>query len=394
MHASSNDALMPITVRPEPIMIRGEGSWLWDDSDRRYLDFIQGWAVNALGHCPPEIQAALTRQSCQLITPSPALHNAPQHALATRLTQLSGLQQVHFANSGAEANEAATKLARKWGQKNKPGAFEIVTTENAFHGRTLAMMAASGKPGWDDMFPPAVEGFNTVPYGDVAAITDAVSERTVAVMVEPIQGEAGVILPPAAYLSDLRALTREKNLLLIVDEVQTGIGRTGKNFAFEHADILPDIVTLGKGLGGGVPLSAVMAVESACVFEPGDQGGTYNGNPLMCATGLAVVETVCQGEFLETVNARGKLLGELLDELGAGLGFTDVRGQGLLWAVDLATPVAGRAQAEAFAQGLLINAPRPNTLRFMPALNVSENEIRQAVSLLQQVLMSLIRPDD
>ncbi|MBX2823919.1 MAG: acetylornithine/succinylornithine family transaminase [Gammaproteobacteria bacterium] len=386
MQTSITPALMSITHRPESIMVRGEGSWLWDNQGKRYLDFIQGWAVNALGHCPAEISQALERQSRQLITPSPALHNGPQHELAERLIQLSGMNQVHFANSGGEANEAAIKLARKWAQKNKPGATEIITTINGFHGRTLAMMAASGKAGWDELFPPVVPGFRKVSFGDVQAVIEAIDEKTAAIMVEPIQGEAGVIVPPEGYLQQLREITCQHNMLLIADEVQTGIGRTGENFAFEHSNIRPDIVTLGKGLGGGVPLSAVMAVTEACVFEPGDQGGTYNGNPLMCATGLAVVDTVCEAGFLARVRGAGNLLEDRLQQLGREHGFTDVRGRGLLWAVDLPRPVAAQVQEQAMELGLLINAPRANTLRLMPALNVSDQEILQAVDLLEQAI--------
>jgi len=229
--AVQNGPLMAITARPAAVMARGAGSYLWDENDRRYLDFIQGWAVNALGHSPVEISSALTRQSETLLTPSPALHNRPQLELAELLTRNSPFAQVHFANSGAEANEAAVKLARKWGQKNKNGAFEIITTTNAFHGRTLAMMSASGKPGWDVMYPPMPEGFKHVPFADIDAIAGAITPQTLAIMLEPVQGEAGVVVPPEGYLRELRELTAEHNVLLILDEVQTGVGRTGRFFA-------------------------------------------------------------------------------------------------------------------------------------------------------------------
>ncbi len=386
MNATTSSALMTITPRPEAIMCRGEGSYLWDNDDRRYLDFIQGWAVNSLGHCPPQITEALNDQAHKLISPSPALHNAPQHELATLLTSLSGLTQVHFANSGAEANEAAIKLARKWGRQNKGGAYEIITTHNAFHGRTLATMAASGKPGWDDIFPPAMRGFSKVPFGDATAMRKAINDNTVALMVEPIQGEAGVIVPPPGYLQALRSLADEHGLLLILDEVQTGIGRTGLSFAYEHEQVLPDIATLGKGLGGGVPLSAMMAREHVCVFEYGDQGGTYNGNPLMTAVGLAVVKTVCNDRFLSRVRQAGEALHLGLLELGQQFGFKEVRGRGLLWAVDLASANAADIQARALQAGLIINAPRDNSLRLMPALNVQEDEMAEALTILAQAL--------
>ena len=389
-NAELSSALMPITARPDAIMVRGEGSYLWDNYGNRYLDFIQGWAVNALGHCPVEIVTAINTQASQLITPSPALHNAPQHALATRLQELSGLSQVHFTNSGAEANEAAIKLARKWGQVNKGGAFEVISTDNGFHGRTLAMMAASGKPGWNKLFPPIMPGFRKVPYGDLTAMQEVISPHTVAIIVEPIQGEAGVIVPPDSYLSGLRQLANQHNLLLILDEIQTGVGRTGGFFAFEHHAIKPDILTLGKGLGGGVPIAAILAAEHVCCFEYGDQGGTYNGNPLMTAVGLAVIDTVSQENFLAAVNTSGHILQAALLKLGERFAFTDVRGQGLLWAVDLPKPRAADVQEKALELGLLINAPRPNTLRLMPALNVQASEIAEAIELLDAALVKLL----
>ena len=379
-------ALMPITSRPDSVMVRGEGSYLWDASGKQYLDFIQGWAVNALGHCSPVMIDALTDQSRQLISPSPALHNAPQLQLASKLVALSGLAQVHFSNSGSEANEVAVKLARKWASIHRPGATEIITTHNAFHGRTLAMMAACGKPGWDTLFPPAVPGFSKAAFGDVAVIAASITDATIAIMVEPIQGEAGVICPPSDYLGELRQLADQHGVLLILDEVQTGVGRTGSFFNYEQANITPDIVTLGKGLGGGVPISATLAAQRVCCFEHGDQGGTYNGNPLMTAVAGAVVETVSDPEFLQQVCAHGEYLRERLKQMQAQFGFTSVRGQGLLWGVDLATDTAAAVQQRAFDAGLLVNAPRPATLRLMPALNVSQEAIDQAIAGLGEAI--------
>lgn len=373
--------LMKVAVRPQRIMVRGSGSYLWDHEGRRYLDFVQGWAVNALGHAPPEIAAALQAQAETLITASPAFHNAPQLSFARELTRATGLAEVHFTNSGAEANEAALKLARKWGRLNRGGAHQIITTLGSFHGRTLALMAASGKPGWDALFPPVMPGFVKVTYGDVAAVAAQIGPETVAVMVEPIQGEAGVVVPPEGYLGELRRLCDRHGLLLICDEVQTGMGRTGTLFAFEREDVKPDILTLGKGLGGGVPISAVLANQRASCFVPGDQGGTYNGNPLMVAAARSVFAAVSQAEFLATVRARARYLEERLAPLCAehGLG---LRGRGLLWALLLPEPVAEAIVARCFGDGLLINAPRPNLLRLMPSLRVSEPEIDEFVRLL------------
>lgn len=378
-------ALMPITLRPERVMVRGEGSYLWDDRGRRYLDFVQGWAVNALGHSAAEVRQALASQAAELLTPSPAFHNAPQLLLAQRLTAASGLAQAHFCCTGAEANEAAVKLARKWGRLQRGGAFEIITSVGAFHGRTLAMMAASGKPGWDELFPPNMPGFRRVPYGDVGAVAAAITDRTVAVMVEPIQGEAGVVVPPPGYLEQLRELTRERGILLILDEVQTGLGRTGTLFAYTQHHVQPDILTLGKGLGSGVPISAVLASEGVSCFAPGDQGGTYNGNPLACAVALAVLDAVAAEPFLEGVRERGRYLEGRLLELGSRHGCL-LRGRGLLWALVLPEPRAERIRDSCFERGLLLNAPRPQLLRLMPSLRVTTTEIDEMVDVLGGVL--------
>jgi len=378
--------LMAITARPAAVMERGAGSYLWDESGKRYLDFIQGWAVNSLGHAPAEITKALVHQSQQLITPSPALHNRPQFELAALLTDNSAFAQVHFTNSGAEANEAAVKLARKWGQQHKPGAQQIITSHNAFHGRTLAMMAASGKPGWDTMYPPMPAGFQHVPFGDIEAIRQSLDNNTLAVMLEPIQGEAGVVVPPPGYLRELRALTEEHNLLLILDEVQTGSGRTGRMYGHEHESIVPDIMTLGKGIGGGVPLAAVLATEHACCFEHGNQGGTYNGNPLMAAVGKRVVETILAPGFLDNVSAREVQLRTGLAEVAQEFQLGEVRGKGLLYALELPAGNAVAVCDQAFELGLLLNPARPDTLRFMPSLRVSIDEVREMLELLRCAL--------
>jgi acetylornithine/N-succinyldiaminopimelate aminotransferase len=386
--SSPDDHLMTITHRPSPVMVRGRGSWLWDDSGRRYLDFVQGWAVNCLGHAPGEIRRALTRQSEALLTPSPAFHNGPQLALSSALAHSSGLDRVFFANSGAEANEGAIKLARKWGGAERGGAYEIVTTENAFHGRTLATMAASGKPGWDDLFPPVIPGFVKVPFGDVAAMEAVIGAKTAALMVEPIQGEGGVVTPPRGYLRALRELADRHGLLLILDEIQTGMGRTGRLFAHQHERVRPDIMTLGKGLGGGVPLAALLARESVCRFEPGDQGGTMNGNPLMTAVGLAVHRKLAAPGFLAKVRDRSSQLRRGLTRLAKQHGLRGVRGAGLLLALELGAERAPELVETCRERGLLLNAPRPDLLRFMPALNVRASEVDTMLARLDRVLAS------
>ncbi len=286
------DALMDITTRPPAVFVRGEGSFLWDNSGKRYLDFVQGWAVNCLGHSPPCVADALAAQAKLLLTPSPAFYNAPSLKLANALVANSCFDQVFFANSGAEANEGAIKLARKYGTLHRNGAHEIISFVGGFHGRTLATMSASGKKAFEPLFEPKVPGFRKAQLNDLDSVERLINNKTVAVMLEPIQGEAGVWPATDQFLQQLRALTKQHGLLLIVDEIQTGMGRTGKLFHYEHAGIEPDIMTLGKGIGGGVPLAALLATEQASCFEHGDQGGTFNGNPLMCAAGLAVLEQV------------------------------------------------------------------------------------------------------
>lgn len=383
-------AVMDITPRPPIVFTGGQGSWLIDSEGRRYLDFIQGWAVNCLGHAPPPILEALAAQAAKLINCSPAFYNDQMIRLSDLIAAHSGLDHVFLANSGAEANEGAIKLARKWGSLHRAGAFGIITMDHGFHGRTLATMAASGKPHWEPMFEPKVPGFVKVPLNDLAAVEAAITPQTVAVMLEPIQGEAGVFEASDAFLQGLRALTRERGLLLILDEIQTGIGRTGKMFGFEHAGVTPDIMTLAKGLGGGVPLAALVAHRDVSCFEYGDQGGTFCGNPLMAAAGCAVIETVAAPGFLESVTETGACLKRQLRTLSARFDCGEVRGRGLLLALDLGRDIAGEVASLAMTRGLVLNAPRPDTLRFMPALTVTKAEVRQMVSILDGVLATVL----
>jgi acetylornithine/N-succinyldiaminopimelate aminotransferase len=383
------DALMEITARPPIVFVRGEGSFLWDDSGKRYLDCVQGWAVNCLGHSPPEIAEALAAQSKLLLTPSPAFFNAPSLKLAKTLVDHSCFDQVFFTNSGAEANEGAIKLARKYGALHRNGAYEIITFEGGFHGRTLATMSASGKKAFEPLFEPKVAGFPKAQLNDLESVKRLITDKTIGVMLEPIQGEAGVWPATDQFLRDLRALTRDHGLLLIVDEIQTGMGRTGKLFHYQHAGIEPDIMTLGKGIGGGVPLAALLATAQVSCFEHGDQGGTFNGNPLMCAVGLAVLEQVGRPDFLKSVTETGLYLGSELQRISARHGLGEVRGKGLLLALDLGHPMAASIVAQAFEDGVLLNAPRPDTLRFMPALNISREEIAGMIDALDAILTKI-----
>lgn len=383
-------ALMEITARPNNIFTKGKGSWLWDQDARPYLDFVQGWAVNCLGHAPSLIADALSQQAQTLITPSPAYFNAPSIQLADLLTQKSCFDRVFFTNSGGEANEGAIKLARKYGEISLDGAYEIITFEGGFHGRTLATMSASGKKAFETMFEPKVPGFPKARLNDLQSVEQLISDNTVAVMLEPIQGEAGVLPATTEFLTELRALTASHGLLLIVDEIQTGIGRTGSLFHYEQTGIEPDIMTLGKGIGGGVPLGALLARESVCCFEHGEQGGTYNGNPLMCAVGLAVVQEVSKPEFLAAVVENGSKLRLALDTLSSKYNLGASRGSGLLLALDIKCKMGTQIVAQAMGNGLLINSPRPDTLRFMPALTISEVEINQMIDILDGVFEELL----
>lgn len=387
------NALMKITNRPELVFTEGRGMWLTDHNGKRYLDWLQGWAVNCLGHAPQCIVDACDQQVRKLINPSPAFYNEPSIVLASMLTANSCFDRVFFANSGAEANEGAIKLARKWGKVN-PGKsgenrYEIITFNHGFHGRTLATMSASGKTGWDTMFAPQVPGFLKAELNDLASVESLISDKTVAVMLEPVQGESGVIPATREFMQALRKLTRERNILLIVDEVQAGMGRCGTLFAYQLSDVEPDIMTLGKGIGGGVPLAALLAREQIACFEPGEQGGTYNGNPLMTAIGIAVLSELLKPGFLQSVQDKGAYLRAELLKLSDKHGLDGERGEGLLRALKLGKDVGGKIveiARDMQPHGLLLNSPRPDLLRFMPALNVTTDEIDQMIAMLSDVL--------
>ena len=392
-HPIDAHSVMYITKRPDIVMVEGSGSWLTDQNGKHYLDFLQGWAVNCLGHCNPGVVNALHQQAQKLINPSPAFYNGPMIRLSDLLTANSCFDKVFFANSGAEANEGAIKLARKWGQLHKNGAYEIITFDHSFHGRTLATMSASGKPGWDTMFAPQVPGFPKANLNDIESVKKCIIDKTVAVMLEPVQGEGGVIPCDDSFMRELRQLTQENNLLLIVDEVQAGFGRTGTLFAYQHYGIEPDIMTLGKGIGGGVPLAALLCTDDVACFVPGDQGGTYNGNALMTAVGISVIDQLLAPGFLQSVITKGELLQSELLKLSSEFGLKGERGKGLLRALMLGKDIGGKLvdlARDLEPEGLLINSPRPDLLRFMPALTVSNDEIRQMCAILRVLLKKVL----
>ena len=387
MIKKANSSIMYTTNRPDVVFEKGEGSYLWDLNGDKYLDMIQGWAVCCLGHCAPVMQKALCEQSKLLINPSPSYYNVPATELADLLTRISCMDKVFFINSGAEANEGAVKFARKYGSKFKNGAYEIITAKNSFHGRTLAMMSASGKEKWKNLYSPKVDGFIWAEYNNIDAIKSNISDKTCAVMLELVQGEGGVIEADVEYVKEIRRLCDENDILLIIDEVQTGIGRLGTMFGYELYGIEPDIMTLAKGIGGGVPLSAVLAKDRVCCFDAGDQGGTYSMTPIATAVGLAVVNEIIDKDILGNVNEVGAYFRAELDKLVDEYSFVSgTRGKGLLLALALDGVEGSEIQAECFRNKLIINSPNKNTLRFMPALNLSKKEADECISILKKVL--------
>lgn len=370
----SRECLMPATERAPQVFVRGQGSWLWDNEGRAYLDFTQGCAVNSLGHSPKALVQALSSQAQALINPGAGFHNRGLLSLVNRLCQSTGSDQAYLLNSGAEACEGAIKLARKWGQLHRNGAYHIITARQSCHGRSLGALSASD-PSACNRCEPGLPGFSKVPFNDLAALHAAVDSRTVAIMLEPIQGEAGVIPATQQYLKGVERLCRELGILLILDEVQTGVGRCGALLAEQTYGVCADIITLGKGLGGGVPLAALLARGTACCAEAGELEGSHHGNALMSAAGLAILDAVLEPGFMEQVQASGRHLRDGLSHLAGRYGQGEVRGQGLLWGLELSDDSAAALVKAALQEGLLLNAAQANVLRFSPALTVSRGNI-------------------
>ena len=368
-------------------LARGKGCRVWDADGKQYLDFVAGIAVNNLGHGHPAVLRAIQRQSKKLIHVSNLYHTAPQAELAAALCQNSFAERVFFCNSGAEANEAAIKLVRRYGVERLGGRYEIISTFNSFHGRTLATLTATGQEKVRAGFDPLPEGFRQVPYNDLSAMEQAIDAKTAAILVEPIQGEGGVIVPRDGYLRGLRELASAKGILLIFDEVQVGMGRTGKLFAYEHFGITPDIMTLAKALGGGLPLGAMLARdEVARSLAPGSHASTFGGNPVVCSAGLAVLKTLKRNGVLENCVKMGKLLLEGLRSLRASFPvIREIRGKGLLLGVELDCEAA-KIVEECLREGLLINGTANRVLRLLPPLIVKKKEIEQALDILAKIL--------
>jgi len=376
------------TVERVPVtLVKGEGCYVWDDRGKKYLDFVAGWAVNSLGHSHPVLARAIARQARTLIQVSNQFYSVPQIQLAELLVKNSCLQKVFLCNSGAEANEGAIKLARRYGARHLNGAYEVISITGSFHGRTLAMVAASGQAKYQQPYLPLPTGFINVDFNDFNAIKSATGEKTCAVMLEPVQGEAGVKIPDKAYLKAVRDWCTEKGILMILDEVQTGIGRLGTLFGYEQFGIEPDVMTLAKGLGGGVPIGAIMAKEKAAVFVPGEHGSTFGGNPLTCAAAYATLKYILDNDVVGHVKTVGKHLLDGLGKLKRKYAFvTDVRGLGLLSAIEFKEEIGKAVLMACLENGLLVNRVRPNALRFMPSLIVSREEIDEALGILDRVL--------
>ncbi len=380
---------MQVVKRVPVTLVRGQGIKVWDDMGQEYLDFVGGWAVNSLGHCHPVMVQAIVEQSQTLIQVSNQFYSIPQIQLADLLVKNSCFDRVFFCNSGAEANEAAVKLARRYGKLYLNGAYQVITTYNSFHGRTLAMVAATGQLKFQEPYSPIPSGFVNVEFNNVEAIKEATTSHTCAVMLEPIQGEGGVNIPGDNYLQDIKAWCKEKGILLIFDEIQTGIGRIGSLFGYQYFGVEPDIMTLAKGLGGGVPIGAMLAKETAAVFTPGEHGSTFGGNPLVCATCLAVLQFIIKNNIPNKVKELGIYFKSALMKFKEDYNcIADVRGEGLLLAVEFTSDIAGQVLTSCLDRGLLVNQVKPNTLRLFPPLIVTRLDIDKALAILKESLNS------
>ncbi len=379
------------TVRRQPVVLaRGEGTKVWDVEGKEYLDFCAGWAVDNLGHSHPAITEAITRQASTLMQTSNQFYTLPQLQLAQLLVENSALDKVFLSNSGAEALEGVSKLARKYGKKNRDGAYEVITAFNSFHGRTMSMVAATGQPHYQEPFQPLTPGFVHVDYNNVEAIMEATTDRTAAVLLEPVQGEGGVIIPSPDYLTRVREWCDSQGLLLLLDEVQTGFGRLGTLFGYESFGIEPDGMALAKGLGGGVPIGAFMSKDQCMALEPGDHGSTFGGNALTCAAAYASTSYIIENDVPANARRMGEYLRDGLEGLKSRYSFiADVRGLGLLMAMEFDDNISGKVVAQCNEEGLLLNPVKPNAIRFMPPLNITPAEIDPAVERLEAALKAV-----
>ena len=384
------------TVERIPLtLVRGQGARVWDEDGREYLDFVAGWAVNSLGHCPPSVVEAVGEQAHTLIQTSNQFYTIPQIQLAEILVQHSCLNKVFFCNSGAEANEGAVKLARRYGKRYLDGAYEVITTMSSFHGRTLAMVAATGQPKHQQPYVPLPAGFVNVEYNSIEVIKEATSNKTCAIMLEPLQGEGGVNLVSDNYLTAVRDWCDQNGILLILDEIQTGVGRTGTLFAYEQYSIEPDIMTLAKGLASGMPIGAILAKDRASVFTPGEHGSTFGGNPVACAAGYATLKFIIEKDVAGNARRVGEYFMTGLEKLRQKFQFiTEVRGRGLLIAIEFSRDIANSVVKACLDRGLLVNRVKPSALRFMPPLIIGNGEVDKALDILNEALSSIVAVDE
>lgn len=377
----------PVGKRLPVTLVKGQGSRVWDEDGREYLDCVAGIAAVSLGHCHPEVVKAVQEQAASLMHVSNYFYTQPQIRLAQLLCEHSGLDKVFFCNSGAEAVEGCIKLARKWGKEKRDGAFEIIVAEGAFHGRTLATVTATATEKYRAPFTPLVEGFVRVPFNDVEAIKRATTGKTAAVLLEPIQGEGGVIIPDDDYFPQVRAWCDEAGILLMADEVQVGVGRTGALFAHQLYGIEVDVMALAKGLGGGFPIGAFLAKDHCAVLGLGEHGTTFGGNPLATHVGYTVLKYIIENDLSAQVAKKGEHLERRLHSLADRHPMVkEVRGKGLLWAIELDRAVAEEAVRLCLDEGLLANNVKPTALRLMPPLTITEEELDRAVEIVDRVL--------
>jgi len=380
---SYNENIMPTYTKVPLIFVKGKGSWLFDIHSKKYLDFFPGWGVGNLGHCHPKVMQAIRDQVSKLIFIPNNYYHIPHAKLAKELIRLSFPGKVFFCNSGAEANEGAIKLARKFGK----GRFEIITFENSFHGRTLAALSATGQKKYQAGFEPLVEGFKTVPFNNLPELKKALTDKTVAIMLELIQGEGGINIAEKSFVESLRRICDEKNILLIIDEVQTGIGRTGKMFCYQHYGIEPDIMTLAKSLGGGLPIGCMVVNKKISdVLSAGMHASTFGGGPVVARSAFAVLKAVQEEKMLNNAQKIGEYLALLLNALKDRYDIIkDVRGMGLMFGLELNIEGKGIV-LRCLESGLLINCTHEKVLRLMPAINISKKEIDKGISILDQAL--------
>jgi acetylornithine/N-succinyldiaminopimelate aminotransferase len=386
----ANKYMMNFITRIPITFVKGKGMRLWDENGKAYLDFVGGWAADSLGHCPPVLAKALREQSRTLVHVSNAYYTVPLGKLAELLVKNSCFDRAFFANSGAEANEGVVKLAKRWGALKRNGAYEMITTYNSFHGRTVAMVAATGQAKMQKPYIPVTPGFINVEYNNIDAIKQATTEKTCAVMIEPVQGEGGVVIPSVEYLKQLRAFCDEKGLMLIFDEVQTGMGRLGKLFGYQVFGVEPDVITLAKGVASGMAIGVILSKEKSSVFAPGEHGTTYGGNALSTAAGYAVTRYIIEKDIPGNAAKMGAYLLTKLKEIKEKhASIADVRGIGLLLAIEFKEDIAGDVMKACLAKGFMINLLKPNLLRVIPPLIITRADVNEGLGVLDQVLTEM-----